>query len=147
MVNILLGVGNPLRRDDGVGNYVAANFRREGWRSIDCGTVPENFTGIVRKEHPPLLVIVDAAEMGMSPGDFYVVPKERVKDVSFGTHQLPLDVIVDYLAHSAGRIVIIGIQPRVVETGEGLSPPVREGADRLIGRLARGELDTIPVFW
>ncbi|MDH7509480.1 MAG: hydrogenase maturation peptidase HycI [Methanolinea sp.] len=146
MVNILLGVGNPLRRDDGAGNYVAANFRRPGWMSLDCGTVPENFTGVVRREHPALLVIVDAAEMGRSPGAFCVIPKERIRDVSFGTHQLPLDVIVDYLAHSAGRIVMIGIQPRVVETGEGLSSPVREGADRLIGYLARGELDTIPVF-
>jgi len=33
-----------------------------------------------------------------------------------------------------------------VETGEGLSPPVREGADRLIGYLERGEPDRIPVF-
>lgn len=146
MVHILLGVGNPLRRDDGIGKYVASHFCRQGWISLDCGTVPENFTGIVRKEKPGLLVIVDAADMGIVPGEFRVIPKERIRDVSFGTHQLPLDVIVDYLAGSAKRIVIVGIQPQIVETGEGLSPAVLKGADRLIGCLERGELDTIPAF-
>jgi hydrogenase 3 maturation protease len=146
MVNILLGIGNPLRRDDGVGNYVALNFRRQGWISLDCGTVPENFTGIVRREHPSLLVLVDAADMGLSPGEFRVVPGERIRDVSFGTHQLPLDILAGYLEASAGKIVIVGIQPAIVETGEGLSPPVRQGADRLIRCLEREESGKIPVF-
>lgn len=143
---ILLGVGNTLRRDDGAGSFVARNFRQEGWMAIDCGTVPENVTGIVRRERPGLVVIVDAADMGIFPGEFRVIPKEKVRDVSFGTHQLPLDIVIDYLLGLAERVVLVGIQPLVVETGEGLSPPVREGARRLIGMLGRGEIGRIAVY-
>ncbi len=146
MGNILMGIGNPLRRDDGAGNYVARNFRGRGWRSLDCGTVPENFTGIVRKERPHLLVLVDAADMGIPAGESRVVPKEKISAVSFGTHQVSLDVLVDFLSGTAGRVVIVGVQPLVVETGEGLSPVVREGADRLIGTLERDGPDGVPVL-
>jgi len=146
MGNILMGIGNPLRRDDGAGNYVARNFRRKGWTSLDCGTVPENFTGITRKERPPLLVLVDAADMGNPAGESRVVPKEKISTVSFGTHQVSLDVLVDFLSGTAGRVVIVGVQPLVVETGEGLSPVVREGADRLVRTLERDGPDGVPVL-
>lgn len=52
--NILLGIGNPLSGDDGVGIYVAEQFKKEGWISISCGTAPENFTG-VHTENPAIL--------------------------------------------------------------------------------------------
>lgn len=144
--NLLLGVGNPLRRDDGAGNYVASRFHAPDWRGVDCGTAPENFSGLVRREHPDLLVIVDAADMGMAPGTFLVIPKERIRDAGIGTHQLPLDTFIDFIGNAAGEILLIGIQPLVVETGEGLSLPVQEGADRLIRVLESGEIRILPVL-
>ena len=68
--NILLGIGNPLNGDDGVGIYVAEQFRKEGWIPLACGTAPENFTGIIRKTRPSCLVLVDAAAMGIFPGEY-----------------------------------------------------------------------------
>lgn len=145
-MNLLLGIGNPFRRDDGAGNYVAASFRAPGWRAADCGTAPENFTGLVRRQHPDLLVLVDAADMGLAPGEFAVIPKERIRDVGIGTHQLPLDILIGFVEDSAGAIIVIGIQPKVVDTGEGLSPKVQEGADRLIRVLEQGEIGAVPLL-
>jgi hydrogenase 3 maturation protease len=144
--NILLGIGNPLNGDDGAGIVVAAQFRKDGWVSLSCGTAPENFTGIIRKTRPDCLVLVDAAAMGLSPGEFRIIPRHKIADVSIGTHQLPLSLLIDFLTDAAGRIVLIGIQPDRVVAGEEISPGVREGAERLVHVLSSGELDRIPVL-
>jgi hydrogenase 3 maturation protease len=146
MVRMLLGIGNPLRGDDGAGNYVADRFRAAGWVAIDCGTIPENFTGIVRREHPDLLVMVDAADMGLPPGEFRIVRPEDITSVTFGTHALPLSILIGFLSHDAGRVLFIGIQPTQTEMDQPLSDAVREGADRLIRILEEGGLGEIEVY-
>ena len=146
MVRMLLGIGNPLLGDDGAGNYVADQFRAPGWITVDCGTIPENFTGTVRREHPEVLLFIDAADMALSPGEFRIVRPGDIAAVTFGTHSLPLNLLMEYLAECAGAVIFIGIQPGRTVPGEGLSGPVREGADRLISILASGAVDTIPVY-
>jgi hydrogenase 3 maturation protease len=145
-INILLGIGNPLNGDDGAGTYVAEQFRKDSWIPLSCGTAPENFTGIIRRTHPDCLVLVDAAAMGLFPGEYRVIPRQRIADVSMGTHQLPLSMLIDFLSDSAGQIILIGIQPERVAAGEEISPRVRGGADRLLHILSSGELDRIPVL-
>ena len=144
--HILLGIGNPLNGDDGVGIYVAEQFRKDGWISLACGTAPENFTGTIRKAHPDCLVLVDAATMGLSPGEYRVIPRHRIADVGIGTHQLPLSMLIDFLSDSAGQIVFIGIQPGQVVAGEEISLQVRAGANRLVHELMSGRIDRIPVL-
>jgi len=143
MVRMLLGIGNTLRRDDGVGNYIASRFRARGWLVLDCGTMPENFTGVVRRHHPELLVLVDAADIGLAPGVFRIVAPDRIGDVSIGTHNLPLTHLLGFLSESAGRIIFIGIQPGEVGDGEGITQAVREGADQLIDLLKGNRIDEI----
>ena len=116
--------------DDGAGNFVAALIRGAGWIALDCGTVPENFTGKVREISPELLVLVDAADMNIPPGGFRVVAPEFIDDVAFGTHALPLRLLIDYVRPYAGRILFIGIQPEQIALGAGLSPEVKRGARR-----------------
>lgn len=144
--NILLGIGNPMNGDDGAGIYVAEQFRMDGWIPLACGTAPENFTGIIRKIRPPCLVLVDAADMGLSPGEYRIIPRQRIADVSMGTHQLPLSLLIDFLSDAAGQIILIGIQPERARTGSEISQPVRGGADRLVHVLSSGGLDRIPVL-
>ena len=144
--NILLGIGNPLNGDDGAGIYVAGQFRKDGWLSLSCGTAPENFSGTIRKAHPDYLVLVDAATMGLTPGEYRVIPRHRIADVGMGTHQLPLSLLIDFLSDCAGRIILVGIQPGQVTTGEDISLQVRVGANRLVHELLSGKLDRIPVL-
>jgi hydrogenase 3 maturation protease len=142
--NILLGIGNPLNGDDGVGIYVAERFRKDGWIPLVCGTAPENFTGIIRKTRPSCLVLVDAAAMGISPGEYRIIPRHKIEDVSIGTHQLPLSLLIDFLSDTVERIILIGIQPERAGTGKEISLPVRKGADRLLHAISTGGIDRIP---
>ena len=50
---IVLGVGNELKSDDGVGPFIIAKLKQEKIENdnlifIDAETVPENFTGKIR---------------------------------------------------------------------------------------------------
>ncbi len=141
-----MGVGNELRGDDAVGIYVARNFRKEGWIVIECGTVPEDFTSEIKKIKPELLVIVDAAEMNLSPGEIRIVPQEKIPKVAFSTHGMPLSFLMEYLKPFAGRIVLIGVQPRSMEFGKYLSESVKKAADMLIEILKSGNLESIEVL-
>ena len=89
MTNILLGIGNPLNGDDGVGIYVAERFRKENWIPLTCGTAPENFTGIIRKNKPACLILVDAAAMGISPGEYRIIPRDKNRGCEYRNPPAP----------------------------------------------------------
>jgi hydrogenase 3 maturation protease len=146
IVRMLLGIGNTLQGDDGVGNHIASLFRARGWNAIDCGTMPENFTAVVRRHHPELIVLVDATNLGLPPGEFRSVSDEEIEDVSLGTHNLPLSLLIKYLSESAGRVLFIGVQPQHLEDGVGLSPAVKEGAERLMTLLRQNRIGEIQAF-
>ena len=146
IVRMLLGIGNPLHGDDGIGNYVASRFRARGWNSIDCGTMPENFTAVVRRHHPEILLLVDATDLGLLPGEFRTVGNDQVENVSIGTHSMPLSFLIGYLAESAGQVIFIGIQPGRLGEEEGLSPPAIKGAEMLMDLLRTNRIEAIKAF-
>ncbi|OGV45504.1 MAG: hypothetical protein A2X46_00820 [Lentisphaerae bacterium GWF2_57_35] len=143
---MLIGIGNALHGDDGVGPLVAQEFSSPDWLCLDAGTAPENFTSVVRREQPDQVVLVDAAELGARPGEFRRVPKEKVRDVGLGTHMLPLSHLMTYLEEITPHIVFVGLQPRSLEDDAALSPEVRAGAARLMDLLQHNELEKIPIL-
>ncbi len=143
---MLLGIGNNLHGDDGIGNYIALRFHAPGWISLDCGTMPENFTAVVRRHHPEVLVLVDATDLGLKPGEFRSVGEDQIEEVSIGTHNLPLSFLIRYLAESAGQVIFIGIQPGHLGESEGICPAVTAGAEQLIALLEQNRIPEINSF-
>lgn len=147
---VLLGIGNPLKGDDGVGPYIAQQMEhREGWLALDCGPMPENFAGRITRLEPPaeLVVLVDAATMGQQPGELRLVPSEKVDDMAMSTHSMPLSLLMGHLANKVEQVVLIGIEPLRVATGEeGLSEPVQDAAERLTEMLGKGTWAVLPIL-
>ena len=57
---IILGIGNELKCDDGVGPFVIDELKdleNPNLIIIDGKTVPENFTGKIRKEQPSHVIL------------------------------------------------------------------------------------------
>jgi hydrogenase 3 maturation protease len=145
-MNLLLGIGNDLLADDGIGCYIAGIFRHPGWMTINAGTVPENFTRRIRESQPEILVLVDAARMNLPPGSIRIIPENKVADAGIGTHQLPLDALCGIISPYCGKIIIIGIQPEVINIGEQMSNPVQLAGKELLVLLNDGRFIEIPVF-
>ena len=139
-----MGIGNSLHSDDGCGPYVADLLRDSCIPAYNCGTVPENFTGVIRKLHPHLLVLVDAALMNKEPGEICIIPEDKIPDTAIGTHMLPLSHIVHYLTNAAERILVIGIQPASLDPGDQLSVAVEAATKILKTHIIAGSLEKIP---
>jgi hydrogenase 3 maturation protease len=87
------------------------------------------------------MVIVDAATIEGEPGAVDAVPLVVIDDVCFHTHYLPLRHIVQRLVDKCScKVIVIGIKPVSMEPGDGLSPPVKEAADKLVAMIK--ELDS-----
>jgi len=133
----LLGIGSTLRSDDAAGMYfielLSGMLQQDRILLIAGSTAPENFTGVIKEYTPDKLFIVDAAHMGLSPGEVKVVPACDIGGVSFSTHMLPLPVMLKYLESESGcEVVFIGIQPKCTDQGLAMCEEVKQGTERLV---------------
>ena len=145
MKRMLLGVGNRLSHDDGAGPAVAAALADSAWMAVDCGTALENAAGLVSRERPDLLVIVDAATMDSPPGSLYRLPTQAEDRMLASTHGLPISFVLEHMKAAAAEILLIGIEPADLSFGEGLSPAVDAAVRDLVNRLRRDEWGSIAM--
>ena len=141
-MDVLLGVGNDANGDDGIGPWIARHFSKEGWQSIDCFTVPENYTGEVKRLQPNHVVIVDAADMDLPPGSIRVILRDRIGTATFSTHAMPLSVFIDYIQETTeAAVTLIGIQPHSFEE---MSQDVTQAGERLLQILQSDRIRELP---
>ena len=138
---IVLGVGNELKCDDGVGPFIIKRLKEENIENenlifIDSQTVPENFTGKIRKENPTHLIIVDACLMDLQPGDMRIVDKYDFANIGISTHSMSLSYFVRYLEKDSNfNIIFVGIEPETMEWADRPTPKVEKAADDFINIL------------
>mgnify|MGYP001100521991 CR=1 FL=1 len=126
--NILMGVGNILRGDDAIGSIIAKSFHDDDWLSLDCGVAPENYTSIVKKNRPALLVILDVVEMDLTPGELRIISPEKISILHLTTHSMPLSFLMTYLKEYSEKIIFVGIQPKNINFSNSISPEVLKSA-------------------
>ena len=112
-----MGIGNELKYDDGVGPFVISKLNNidlnENILLINAQTVPENFTGKIRKENPSHIIIIDACLMGLNPGDYKIVNSEEFTNIGISTHSMSLSYFVKFLNHD--NVIFLGIEPQSLE--------------------------------
>jgi hydrogenase maturation protease len=143
---VLIGLGNPMRRDDGVGPWVAAQLRGRGWpdlRAIPM-ELPDPMMLAEAWEAAEIAWIVDAVEAGAPPGTLLRIRGEHLqadlRPRGFSTHGLDLVeaiALARTLGPSPRRVILYGIVGEDFGFGEGLSPAVEASARRLVHRLER----------
>lgn len=136
-------IGNREGGDDGAGPYVTDKLKDE-FTVLDCGVVPENYTSVVKKHHPENLIIIDAVDMGLNPGEIRIVPKEKIGIMHISTHGIPISVLINYLSQYVEKIVLIGVQPKTM-SGK-MSQQVIKGADLLIELLRKKQIDRLETL-
>ncbi|MGN0093287.1 MAG: hydrogenase maturation peptidase HycI [Methanobrevibacter sp.] len=138
---VILGIGNDIRGDDGVGQYIVESLKDLGKESddviiINAKTVPENFTGKIRKIDPSHILIIDAVLMNEEPGTIRVISKEQVGGLSVSTHSMSLSFLIKYLEiEKPYNIVFLGIQPESMGLVEDMSKVCKDSSDNVIDVL------------
>ena len=134
----VIGVGNILRGDDGAGPEVIALLGgRIEVPIVDASEVPENYGGWAAKQGLESVVFIDAVEFGGEPGEFRIIPLQNLMMSVSSTHNLSLHYVIRYLEEEwGGDAILVGIQPKSIELGEGLSAEVAAGVRALAEALA-----------
>ncbi|MDP3000913.1 MAG: hydrogenase maturation protease [Bryobacterales bacterium] len=133
---LVLGIGNTLLMDDGVGVRLVEEFRRLGTlpadevEFLDGGTQGLSLLG--RLAGRRALVILDAVKLGAAPGTVHCLTLEQAlysgsrpatDDEGNAGELLRMAMMLGDLPD---RVAVIGVEAASLETGLGLSEPVRQ---------------------
>src|SRR5665648_58985 len=136
---LVITVGNSLRTDDGVGIYIAKQIKKckENIIILNADSKPENIIHKAVQIKPQKVVIIDAADFGGRAGEIRLIKNTCIQNISLSTHSFSLNIIARIIEEDTGADVsFLGIQPRSVRLGEGLSKSVRKAAERIISCMS-----------
>lgn len=155
---VILGVGNILMQDEGFGVRVVEELTRryrfpDNVLVLDGGTLGMELLRFVTGADR--LLIIDAVSGGGNPGDLYQFANEEVKAYfknKVSLHELGIqDVLaaLELLEQPVREVVILGIQPAVIDVGLELSEAVQPGvaatAERVLTILQDWRINSLPL--
>lgn len=146
MKTLVVGVGNRLFRDEGVGCHLADELHRRslpGVEVLDWGTCPDPPPGLADAK---AVLVLDACDAGRQPGDVHRLTLDDlpVPPYPLSFHERSLIDSLPFLASLYGirRVVIIGIQCAGLEPGLDLSAELKGQLPSLVHMITE-EVRTI----
>ncbi len=141
---LVVGLGNILLRDEGVGVRAVEALRQnfefsEQLTLLDGGTLGLDLLPYL--EGMDKILFVDAVDLKKKPGNIAIledgeIPSSLSGAISF--HQIGLaDLLFSarFMGMNPSKVVLIGIQPQEIDTGLTLSQTIRENFETLLGKI------------
>jgi hydrogenase maturation protease len=140
----VLGIGNLVMSDDGVGVKVVQQLQREyrfpdNVEVMDGGTLGLDL--LPKLEGLDHLIVVDAVETGKRPGTSVRLTGEELPialETKLSPHQMGLKDLLSVarlLGHSPGEMLLIGVQPGSIEMDTELTPEVEAAVEVLVANV------------
>jgi len=149
---LVLGLGNILLRDEGIGVHVAGRLQKQDLPDnvevIDGGTATLDI--LLSEEGRYKLLVIDALRAGGKPGSIYharlkagqkdELPRifGQPKESKISLHQVGLIealVAAEKMNRAPEEVVIIGVEPGQVDCGLELTEPVRQSVPQIIEKV------------
>ena len=139
---LILGVGNPLMSDEGIGieavKILLDKYKfPENVEIIDGGT--QGLELLQYFENVKNLIIIDAVYSSKrKAGEIVVIPKENIKyylKTKMSVHDVGLEDVIsalDLIGQVPENMVIIGMIPEKIEFQVGLSETVKQSMENLV---------------
>jgi hydrogenase maturation protease len=141
---LIAGIGNIFFRDDGFGVEAAhrlAEAELPPWVQVtDYGIRGLHLALDLSQHEYEMALLIDAAPRGGRAGSVYLIEPDltdtSVDAAAAGSgHGMSVDrvfALVSRLGGIKGRVLVVGCEPLDVESGIGLSAPVREAIDEAV---------------
>ena len=141
---LILGLGNILLQDEGVGVRVVEQLQRQyritgAVEILDGGTAGMSLLEHIRnRDH---LIVVDAVRTGHAPGAVIMLSGEEVPaffQSRMSPHQMGLAdtlAVLELMGEKPADVSVIGVKPRDLDVGLELSDLVATRVDELVERL------------
>lgn len=138
---LVLGLGNVLLQDDGLGvaaitQLIERYDRPDGVRILDGGTLGLSLLPAV--EDADRLILVDAIQGDGAPGDLVRLMGDDVGPAvasRLSPHQVGVADLLDgarWLGRYPSSVVLLGVVPESIDLGVGLSPAVERKLPELV---------------
>ena len=129
---VVLGLGNTLHTDDGVGPQALERLRNDARVPADVALIEGGTLGLELLNYIwdcSYLLVLDAVDVGQPPGTLIRMSSQEVQTLpgQGSVHQLgvaDLLVALRVLASRTPEVVLLGVQPASTEWGTELSPAV-----------------------
>jgi hydrogenase maturation protease len=140
---IVLGLGNTLNRDEGLGVHALHLLEEEigapdGAELLDGGVLGLNLLMLV--EECRWLLVLDAINAGKAPGTLIELTKDQIPlfaGVHLSEHQITFQEVLGLASirgHLPENLHLIGIQPDDISIGVDLSPTVAGALPGVVSR-------------
>ena len=137
---LVVGLGNELMTDDGVGIHLARALRDrvpKNVRLIEVGTAVLDASHLFEKAD--VILALDAMQAGGKPGTVY---RFRPLDVAekpnmASLHEFSFVEVLRLLRKMPRDVVVIGVEPEMIDFGLELSPSVQAGLAMAITEVER----------
>ncbi len=147
---LVIGIGNTLMSDDGVGIVVISELMKEKWPDgvflIEAGnTILNFFYEIMKAEN---LILIDATKNKGSPGEIYRINLFEISCKGFnlgnahGGYLPELIFLAKKISGLPKKVVVYGIEPQKLNMGYKLSEPVSKALPFLYKKI-KGEIKAL----
>ena len=142
---IVLGLGNPLMSDEGIGIYLINKLAElsEQFPEVeffDAGT--GGITLLHLFEDRDRAIIIDCAFMDEEPGQIRRFTPDQVKSVKQLAHQslheqdiMKIIAMAKLMQQCPKEIILFGIQPKTLKQGEGISSEIEQNIENYINAI------------
>jgi len=165
---LVLGLGNILLSDEGIGVWVAVSLQRRFAFPPEVSVLEGGTLGLdllPRLDGVDRLILVDAVRVGRAPGEVVRVAGDAVPavlDVKVSPHQVGVQDLLAaarLMGSEPSEVVLWGMEPERLAPGTGFSPPVKVGLPRLeaavldeldrwgVAARPRDGAAPLPIWW
>jgi hydrogenase maturation protease len=144
---VVLGLGNPLRGDDGLGLAGLGRLGREWRLPADVRLVDGGMWGLQLLplvEQADAVLLLDAIDAGRDPGALVILEREELPRMlahKLSSHQVAVPEVLavcELRGTMPARIAAMGLQPATVTPSTALSPVVaRQLGNLILAAVAR----------
>jgi hydrogenase maturation protease len=145
---LVLGLGNELMTDDGVGVHVIRALQKTP--SIEGIEILEVGTAILHAQHllelAAHVIAVDAVRAGDRPGTVYRFGIEQARmNHPASLHDLGIVGVLQLMPeHARPATTILGVEPDTIDYGMELSPSVQSAVPDVVQHLREMVMDILP---
>ena len=131
---LIAGTGNPFRRDDAIGVVITKRLTeqfgktQQNFQDISVHTVgltPEDCIDIAVAEKPEIVIMIDACDAGLEPGEIVIFHETDLPDGFHTSHSISPKFIARMIHQLVGsKVIYLGIQIAEAGFGEEVSEAV-----------------------
>ena len=137
---LILGIGNILLKDEGVGVHVVNKLKEmplpDNVEVLDGGTAGLDLTDFIANRKK--VIVIDAVKAGEKPGTIYRLTEKNLNikpKAIMSFHEIDfLDALhmSEVMGDKPKETIVIGIEPKDMSDGIELSPEIKERIPRII---------------